>query len=271
MKKLRLSGMNFRTWFLFSFLALAACSTGMEADEDGEVEDGETPAETAQATPTDAVPEEVPEVEPPAPEAPVAQESPPAVEEAVAQTQEPAPAEAASPAPVEPAPVAAADVSPAPAVEPVAEKGVDPVATPVAEGVASYTVKAGDTLMKISWEQYGTLFRWREIYQANKGRIVDPNHVPPGTQIELPAEGRNPATAADHNGEQYLIVKGDTLGKISNKVYGTLQKWKKIWENNRQLIRDPNKIYAGFYLYYVPEAKMTSSDEVPATEAEPTG
>jgi nucleoid-associated protein YgaU len=135
----------------------------------------------------------------------------------------------------------------------------------------SYTVKAGDTLMKISWEQYGTLFRWREIYESNKSRIADPNHVPPGTIIELPSEGRNPAAAVEHNGEQYLIVKGDTLGKISGKVYGTLEKWKKLWENNRQLIRDPNKIYAGFYLYYVPETKMTSTEDATAPETEPTG
>jgi nucleoid-associated protein YgaU len=125
--------------------------------------------------------------------------------------------------------------------------------------------------MRISWEQYGTLFRWREIYQANKSRIADPNHVPPGTTIELPSDGRNPAAAAEHNGEQYLIVKGDTLGKISGKVYGTLQKWKKLWENNRQLIRDPNKIYAGFYLYYVPETKMTSTQEDSPPDAEPAG
>ena len=29
-----------------------------------------------------------------------------------------------------------------------------------------------------------------------------------------------------------------------------MTKWKKLWENNKALIKDPNKIYAGFYLYY---------------------
>lgn len=269
MKKFRLSGFDLRALFLLSFLALGACSTGMDTDEDGEVEEGETPAETADTAPTDAVPEEVAEVEAPPPEAPPAQEvPPPAVEQQpVAQAPEaqPAPA-AADPAPVavaEPAPVAAAEPAPAPVVS-------APVVSAPVEGT-SYTVKAGDTLMKISWEQYGTLFRWREIYESNKSRIADPNHVPPGTIIELPSEGRNPAAAVEHNGEQYLIVKGDTLGKISGKVYGTLEKWKKLWENNRQLIRDPNKIYAGFYLYYVPETKMTSTEDATAPETEPTG
>ena len=136
----------------------------------------------------------------------------------------------------------------------------EPVVQSSGEGV-KYTVKAGDTLMKISWEQYGNLFRWREIYSANKAAIADPNHVPPGTVLMLSGSGRSPASAQEHNGDQYLIVAGDTLGKISNKVYGAAEKWKAIWENNKQLIRDPNKIYAGFYLYYVPEGKKMTAVE----------
>jgi len=129
-------------------------------------------------------------------------------------------------------------------------------------GGEKYKVKAGDTLMRISWEQYGTLFRWREIYNANKGVVQDPNHIPPGTVLNLSTSGRSPASAMEHNGDQYLIKSGDTLGTISGKVYGTTEKWKKLWENNKQLIRNPNKIYAGFYLYYVPETKkVTSVDE----------
>jgi nucleoid-associated protein YgaU len=193
-----------------------------------------------------------------APPAPVAvQELPPpadvntsAVEpQAPVAKVEPAAPEAPA-APVE-MPVAQVETPAAPAQSAVTEN---------AEGVA-YTVKGGDTLMRISWEQYGDLFRWREIYALNKAKIADPNHVPPGTVLQIAGQGRSPASAMEHNGEQYLIVIGDTLGKISGKVYGSMEKWKKIWENNKQLIRDPNKIYAGFYLYYVPEAKMTSTEE----------
>ena len=55
----------------------------------------------------------------------------------------------------------------------------------------------------------------------------------------------------------------NTLGTISNDVYGTTHKWKRLWENNRQLIKDPNRIYAGFYLFYQPEGKLTN-EVVPA-------
>jgi hypothetical protein len=62
-------------------------------------------------------------------------------------------------------------------------------------------------------------------------------------------EGGAPA-GVNRGGEKYKIKKGDTLGSISTEVYGTSKKWRKLWENNKQLIRDPNRIFAGFYLYY---------------------
>ncbi len=43
----------------------------------------------------------------------------------------------------------------------------------------------------------------------------------------------------------YTIQKKDTLQKISYKFYGTSRKWKKIYEFNKDKLRDPNKIYPG--------------------------
>ncbi len=129
-----------------------------------------------------------------------------------------------------------------------------------------YQVKRGDTLMKIAFEQFGDLYRWREILESNRDRIKDPNFVPPGTLLQLSGAG---LVQIERNGEQYLIKRGDTLGSISGEVYGTTQKWKKLWENNRQLIKDPNKIYAGFYLYYQLENRL--GEGVPSTESEDRG
>jgi nucleoid-associated protein YgaU len=126
-----------------------------------------------------------------------------------------------------------------------------------------YKVKKGDTLMKIAFENYGDLYRWKEIYEANRSRIKDPNHVPPGTQLSLNGAGM---VTIERDGDKYMIKHGDTLGVISNDVYGTTKKWKKLWENNRQLIKDPNKIYAGFYLYYHPEARLTH-EETPTNDS----
>ncbi len=102
--------------------------------------------------------------------------------------------------------------------------------------------------MKISFEYFGDLFKWREIYESNRSKINDPNRLVEGTQLEIASSG--PASI-DRQGDRYTIRRGDTLGTISNEVYGTPKKWKKIYENNRQLIHDPNRIFAGFDLYYV--------------------
>lgn len=122
-------------------------------------------------------------------------------------------------------------------------------------GTGSYTVKSGDTLMKIAYENYGDIFEWRKIYAANQGAISNPMNLKAGTvlHLDLPAS----PVHVERNGTPFMIRRGDTLGTISGEVYGTQRKWRKLWDNNRQLIKNPNKIYAGFYLYYT----MTPEDE----------
>ncbi|EFK96089.1 Peptidoglycan-binding LysM [sediment metagenome] len=45
--------------------------------------------------------------------------------------------------------------------------------------------------------------------------------------------------------EKYTVVKGDTLQKISQKVYGTTKKWSEIFQANQDRLKGPNKIYPG--------------------------
>ncbi len=175
---------------------------------------------------------------------------------------------AAPPAPDALAEVAAPPVAeekteaPAPETQAVAAEDTTP-ASPAGSGAfEKYTVRTGDTLMKIAFETYGDLYRWKGILEANKDKVKNPNLIPAGTvlDVEKPASD---ATIA-RNGEKYLIKNGDTLGLISGDVYGTQSKWKKLWENNKQLIHDPNKIFAGFFLYYMPEG--TSVTPTPLAE-----
>ncbi len=110
-----------------------------------------------------------------------------------------------------------------------------------------YKVKNHDTLMKISYNQYGTIFRWRDIFKANRSIIKDYRVIHPGQVLTLYGKQY---VAVKHDGEIYLILKNDNLGKISQKVYGDRSRWKEIWKHNRDLIKNPNKIYAGFNIYY---------------------
>lgn len=53
------------------------------------------------------------------------------------------------------------------------------------------------------------------------------------------------AEEPEEKAEIYEIVSGDTLGGIAKKYYGKASKYVKIFEANRDIISDPNKIYPG--------------------------
>ncbi len=45
--------------------------------------------------------------------------------------------------------------------------------------------------------------------------------------------------------EYYVIVKGDTLSAIAKKYYGDANKYPRIFEANREVIKDANLIFPG--------------------------
>lgn len=52
--------------------------------------------------------------------------------------------------------------------------------------------------------------------------------------------------------ETYTIVRGDTLSKLSHRLFGDLQYWPKIWALNNPQIKNPHKIYPGMILVFSP-------------------
>lgn len=43
----------------------------------------------------------------------------------------------------------------------------------------------------------------------------------------------------------YVVQKNDTLQKISQKFYGTTRKWMQIYEYNKDVLKNPDKVYPG--------------------------
>jgi nucleoid-associated protein YgaU len=43
----------------------------------------------------------------------------------------------------------------------------------------------------------------------------------------------------------YEVQAGDSLSKIAKQVYGDAMKWKALFEANREVIKDPDRIYPG--------------------------
>lgn len=54
-------------------------------------------------------------------------------------------------------------------------------------------------------------------------------------------EGGSSSTAA----KIYEVVSGDSLSKIAKREYGNASEWNRIYDANRDLLNDPNKIYPG--------------------------
>lgn len=55
--------------------------------------------------------------------------------------------------------------------------------------------------------------------------------------------------------QEYKVQKGDTLQKISLRVYGTSKKWMQIYQANKNILSAPDKIYPGQTLL-IPELKL---------------
>lgn len=50
---------------------------------------------------------------------------------------------------------------------------------------------------------------------------------------------------AEPEAQFHTVIKGDTLGKIAKKYYGNAMKYPLIFEANKPMLKDPDKIYPG--------------------------
>ena len=54
-----------------------------------------------------------------------------------------------------------------------------------------------------------------------------------------------PAAAPTPAVQTYTVAKGDNLSKIAKHFYGNANEWKRIFEANRDILKDPDKIFPG--------------------------
>ncbi len=66
-------------------------------------------------------------------------------------------------------------------------------------------------------------------------------------------ESGSSSTAPAPSGRSYTVVKGDSLSKIAKHLYGDAQKWRQIYEANRDQIKNPDLIYPG-QTFTIPDA-----------------
>ena len=78
---------------------------------------------------------------------------------------------------------------------------------------------------------------------------VEASQEPPNqVVIEKPIETAVATAGKSSSVTSYTVQNNDNLEKISKKVYGTSKNWKKIYEANRDQLKNPDRIYAGMVL-----------------------
>jgi len=106
----------------------------------------------------------------------------------------------------------------------------------------AWTVKQGECLSKISGytEIYSDSKKWPRIYRANRDKITDPNLIYVGWVLNIPR-----GLPAAHT-----VVTGEWLARIAGywEIYNDWRQWTRIYEANKDKIKDPDLIRSGWEL-----------------------
>lgn len=100
---------------------------------------------------------------------------------------------------------------------------------------------------------------WRRHYWVDRGQWGNRGYIVgkmpaaadaiKSTQIEMPPEppvivnSDTPKIDTPEKPTKYVVKKGDSLWRISGKVYGNPLKWPRIYKANKDKIKNPHKIY----------------------------
>ena len=224
---------------------LGCSSDDQQAEEGVQAADEDEAAVAADATPpADSA---VPEATAAAPQLDEAAEltgdsaaSPPAeagvgLPEALPQTKEPVAVEVPAAAPT-PAPAAVVTEAPV-----------------ASSDMISYVVKAGDTVSHIARKIYGSESQWQEIAKASD--LKNPDRIFPGTTLKVPVLNDN---AKNYQGAKvgavkggteadivFVVKAGDTLSALAETNLGHAHLWGKIFDQNREALKDPDMLTVG--------------------------
>ena len=155
---------------------------------------------------------------------------------------------------------------PVPATPSAADREPPPVEPPPPAAIAApaihiYQVKPGESLSTICHRVYGEV-SLTEALAAHNG-ITDPDTLLAGVPLRLPPVnvlranpdeasfgGAGGAGGGDRAEEPdtYRVIEGDSLSAIAERFLGSADRWRQLYELNRQTISNPDTIRAGIVL-----------------------
>lgn len=114
--------------------------------------------------------------------------------------------------------------------------------TVVSTGGTEYVVLKGDSLWKIAQKNYGSGYNWVDIAKENK--LKNPSKLRIGMKLIMPSKVEEKKVEMT----EYKVSQGDSLWKISVKEYGDGFQWVKVWQANRNVLVNPNRLEIGMKL-----------------------
>lgn len=107
----------------------------------------------------------------------------------------------------------------------------------------------GVDALRVEVEGDKAVLRGQARTQADAEKaILAAGNVPGIAQVDDQLEVAEKASASQY----YRVVSGDSLSKIAKEFYGDAKKYPQIFEANKPMLKDPDKIYPGQVLRIPP-------------------
>ena len=131
----------------------------------------------------------------------------------------------------------------------------------------THKVMPNDSLSNLSKEYYGDMSKWREIFNANKDKIANPDTLRVGVVLIIPditasreekkktsevSSATESVKQSSSTSRTHKVRTGDTLYKLAKKYYDDYSMWDKIYDANEDTIQSKNSLKVGQILI-IPE------------------
>ena len=138
----------------------------------------------------------------------------------------------------------AGEAAAAPAAEPAVQSKR---ATALEEHVRSLGLAVNDLKIKVANDT--AVVKGSVATQADREKVV----LAVGNTAGIAkVDDRLEVARAEPEARYYTVVKGDTLSKIAKAQYGDANRYGAIFEANRPMLKDPDRIYPGQLLRIPP-------------------